>query len=137
MPYPGYIFKYSGSEKHKRASAGVGMLIKEKFKYNIEDTSFVNERILRITIDIGKGKWHFISVYAPDNGKSKEEIDKFYSDLNSEMEKIPKEHKVLIMRDVNARIGNTVISEVKQRFNEPPTITDKNSLNSALKTNYG
>lgn len=68
--YPRYIFKYSGSEKHKRASAGI--LIKEKFKYNIENTSFVNERILRVTIDIGKGKWHFIRVYAPDNGKSKE-----------------------------------------------------------------
>lgn len=33
------------------------------------------------------------------------------------MEKIPKEHKVLIMRDVNAS-RNTVISGVKQRFNE-------------------
>lgn len=57
------------------------MLIKEKFKYNIEDISFVNERILRVTIDIGKGKWHFISVY--DTDKSIEKTDKFYSGLEN------------------------------------------------------
>lgn len=78
-----------------------------------------------VTIDIGKGKWHFISVYDPDNDKSKEEIDKFYSDLDSKMEKIPKEHEVLIMGDVNARIGNIVINGIKQRFkNNEPHVND-------------
>ncbi|XP_050455169.1 craniofacial development protein 2-like [Cataglyphis hispanica] len=117
--YPGYILKYSGPEKHRRATAGVGMLIKDKYKYSIEEeTSYTSERIMRVTLDIGREKIHLISVYAPDSNKSEKEIDDFYETLQEEIDKIPEEHKILIMGDLNARIGNAVVDGVKQRFNE-------------------
>lgn len=47
--YPGYLLKYSGKEKHERATAGVGILIKEKYIQSIEDTQYINERILRVS----------------------------------------------------------------------------------------
>lgn len=40
LSYPEYILKYSGNEKHKRATAGVGILIKEKYRQNIKDTLY-------------------------------------------------------------------------------------------------
>lgn len=41
------------------------------------------------------------------------------------MEKIPKQHKALIMGDVNARIDNIVINGIKQRFkNNEPHVND-------------
>ncbi|XP_050456668.1 craniofacial development protein 2-like [Cataglyphis hispanica] len=116
--YPGYILKYSGPEKHRRATAGVGMLSKDKYKYSIEETSYTSEKIMRVTLDIGREKIHLISVYAPDSNKSEKEIDDFYETLQEEIDKIPEEHKILIMGDLNARIGNAVVDGVKQRFNE-------------------
>lgn len=74
---------------------------------------------MRVTLDMGKEKIHFISVYAPDASKSKEEIDSFYEQLQIEVDKIPKEHKILIMDDLNATIGDAVIDGIKQRYNEP------------------
>lgn len=97
--YPGYILKYSGSNKDRRATAGVGILIRNKFKHNIEDTSYTSERIIRVTLDLGKEKIHFISVYAPDINKSKEEIEIFYNTLQEEVDKVPDGEKILIMGD--------------------------------------
>lgn len=44
---------------------------------------------MRVTLNIGKERMHFISVYAPDTSKSKEEIDNFYEQLQAEVDKIP------------------------------------------------
>ncbi|XP_055378928.1 craniofacial development protein 2-like [Condylostylus longicornis] len=118
LTYPKYCLKYSGKEQAQRASAGVGMLVSTKYIQNIEETHYINERILRVVIDGGKEKLHFISVYAPDTNKSNEEIKGFYDDLQAEIEKVPKEHKIVILGDMNARVGNTEINGVKNRFNE-------------------
>lgn len=66
------MMKYSMKKEHK-VTAGMGVLIKEKYKHNIEDTHYINKR--RTTLDIGKEKIHLISIYAPDANKNKEEID--------------------------------------------------------------
>jgi len=87
LTYKGYILKYCGGEKHKRATASVGLLINNKFTQNIKDTFYVNERILRVVLDIGKDKIHLLSVYAH------EEIDTFYEHLQDEINKIRNEEK--------------------------------------------
>lgn len=101
--YPGYLLKYSGKGKHERATAGVGILIKEKYVQSIEDTQYINERILRVTLNMGEEKLHLISVYAPDINKRKKESDDFYDHLQTKIDRLPKTEKMLIMGDLNAR----------------------------------
>jgi endonuclease/exonuclease/phosphatase family metal-dependent hydrolase len=45
-----------------------------------------------------------INVHAPNEEKTEEEKEKFYDDLKSTFERVPK-HDVLILGDLNAKIG--------------------------------
>ncbi|XP_055377908.1 craniofacial development protein 2-like [Condylostylus longicornis] len=121
LTYTDYILKYSGIAKSKRAVAGVGILINTKLIPNIEDTYYVDERIIKVVLDIGKEKIHFLSVYAPDSSRKKEETDNFYENLQKEIDKIPTGEKTFILGDMNARVGNNVVDGVKQRFSEDQT----------------
>lgn len=72
--YPEYIFHYCGKE-HERATAGVGILINSKYEGNIEETHYINERMMRVALDLGERKLHIVSIYAPDTGKPKEDTN--------------------------------------------------------------
>lgn len=72
---PNYVLIYSGVAKHKRATAGVGLLMAEKYEHLIQDIHYVNERILKVSLNVGTGNFNLISVYAPDISKSKDETE--------------------------------------------------------------
>ena len=57
-------------------------------------------------------------VYAPKDCKPKMEKDNFYETLQEYLDRIPASNSVLILGDLNARIGNDTVNGVKQRFNE-------------------
>ncbi|KAH1024973.1 hypothetical protein HUJ05_009793 [Dendroctonus ponderosae] len=59
---------------------------------------------------------HLVSVYAPDTGKPKSEIDKLYQSIKAVLDNIPRLDDMIILGDLNARIGNNVVSGVKNRF---------------------
>lgn len=113
----GYTFHYCSKRKHKRAAAEVGILINNKYERNIEETYYINERIMRVLLNLGERKLHIVSV--PDAGKLKEDTTTFYEQLQQEIDKIFRSKMLLILGDLNTRIGNEVVSGVKQRFNEP------------------
>jgi hypothetical protein len=62
--------------------------------------------------------WNKFSVYAPEGCKPKDEMQNFYDTLDAEIIKIPSNHLILILWDINARAGNYVVQAAKQRFNE-------------------
>ena len=49
---------------------------------------------------------NFIQVYAPTSVHSDQEAEQFYDMLQSQVEKVPKKEKVIIMGDFNAKIGS-------------------------------
>ena len=117
--YGKYVLIYSGKDKHKRATSGVGILLHEKFENNIIETKYVNDRILQVTIELKDRKCtHVISVYAPDTSKPREEINIFYEDLQAVLDSIGPQDEIIILGDLNARIGNEYIPGVKNRYNE-------------------
>lgn len=67
------IFIYSGKGRNERAAAGVGMLIHARFQQQIDDIDYINERLLVVKIKINDKHVHFISAYAPDITKKREE----------------------------------------------------------------
>lgn len=113
-----YIFIYSGKNRNERAKSGVGIIIHKRFKEAINNIEYVSDRILRVHIKLKEKEIHLITVYAPDISKATQDRRQFYEDLQMEIDRIPIQHYLVIMGDLNARIGDNPISGVMQRFNE-------------------
>ena len=71
-----------------------------------------------VSLKTNNSNIYIFSVYAPEDCKPKVEKDTFYDLLQQSLGKNPPNERVLILGDLNARIGNDVINGVKQRFNE-------------------
>jgi len=126
-----YILAYSGEQKEERAHAGVGLLIHRKYMNNIENIEYISERIIQVTLKFPQAKWCLLSFYAPDISKPKEQREEFYEDLQYVIDQIPKDALLIMMGNMNARVGNMPVPGVKQRFNE-----DKINDNGDLLTNF-
>ncbi|KAI4486301.1 hypothetical protein M0802_012384 [Mischocyttarus mexicanus] len=64
---------------------------------------------------------HIIAIFAPDTAKQLENFKSFCQQLQDEINVISTKERILIMGDMNARIGKDVIKGVKKRFNEDVT----------------
>lgn len=129
--FSNYILIYSGKNKNERASSGVGFLVNEKFEHSIKAVEYISDRLLMITLNIKPYKeTHYISVYAPDITKPQEEKDQFYDELQEILNNIPPKDEVIILGDLNARVGNNVIPRVKSLFNEAITNENGDQLSS-------
>lgn len=71
-----------------------------------------------LSLNAESGRTNFISVYAPDSSRKKEETDAFYENIEAELRKIPPTERIIILGDLNARVGNSVIPGIMNRFNE-------------------
>lgn len=116
--YENYILIYSGRNKEDRGQSGVGLLIHKKFETHITDIKYISDRLLRTTLKFDEEVMHIIPVYAPDTNKPEQDAIDFYESLQQELDQTPQNEKIVILGDMNARIGNLIVHGVKQRFNE-------------------
>lgn len=96
----------------------MGLLIHKKYMNNIDNIEYISERIIQVILTFPKTKWCLLSLYAPDISKPKEQREEFYEDLQNVVAQIPKDALLIMMGDMNARIGNMPVPGIKQRFNE-------------------
>lgn len=122
--YDNYILAYSGRAKQDRAQSGVGILLHEKYEQCIESIDYINDRIIKVSLKINHRQTHLISTYTPDISKPIEESETFYQDLQNTIDKLNNTDKIIILGDLNARIGREVIPGIKQKYNEE--ITNEN-----------
>ena len=108
-----YILAYSGKQKEERARAGVRLLIHKKYMNNIENIEYTSERIIQVTLKFPQEKWCLLSLYAPDISKPKEQREEFYEALQNVTDQIPKGAILIMMGDMNARVGNMPVPGVK------------------------
>ena len=87
----------------------------------IEEFKFISERMLMVSLKMKLDTLYIFSVYAPEDCKPKTEQDLFYETLQDHLDRIPASKSVLILGDLNARIGNDMVYGMKQRFNEDVT----------------
>lgn len=85
---------------------------------NINNIEYTSERIIQVTLKFPQAKWCLLGLYAPDISKPREQREEFYEDLQNVIAQIPKDALLIMMGDMNARIGNMPVPGVKQRFNE-------------------
>jgi len=118
---------YSGAPLDKKGHSGVDLLIDKKYKQNIENEQYINDTILQVTVITNNESTHFISVYAPNISKKRETREKFYEELQTVVDSIKAQDKIIIMGDLNARIGNEPLGGTTQRFNEE-TVNDSGDM---------
>lgn len=113
-----YELIWSGVNKEKRAQAGVAILLRKSLVQGIKDIRYVNERILHISMQIRGQKLEIIAAYAPTNDCHDGIKEKFFTDLSDVIDKINQGHQIVIMGDMNGRVGSRENDEVVGNFGE-------------------
>ena len=67
----------------------------------------VTDRIMYLSVVIGKQVYAFFSVYAPQQGLSQADKDHFYDQLQSALMTIPATDVIIILGDLNGHVGAT------------------------------
>ena len=97
-----YKFLWQGSED---GTAGVGVLVAEKWVDQILSVNRVNERIMLLKVVNGKNIMNIVSAYAPQVGRTEEEKDKFWDEAITVLSGIPPGEAVILGGDLNGHVG--------------------------------
>ena len=95
---------YKGKKKE-----GVAILMSERMSKLVIECRSVNSRVCWAKCKIGVSKVIFVSAYAPVNSetlKGRKDINEFWQMLNGCVCKLQEEGKVVIMGDMNAKVGD-------------------------------
>lgn len=103
----GYTFFWSGCKQDDHRESGVGFAIRSNLLKNLDSLpKGFNDRLMVMQLPLPAGKKaSLISAYAPTMTNPGEVKDKFYEEFNSLLSSIPKEHKLIVLGDFNARVG--------------------------------
>ena len=103
----GYTFFWIGKGEKEKREAGVGFAIKTKLLSKLDGPpKGINERLMTVRLPLLKKRFvTIISVYAPTMTNTDDKIEKFYADLESILQDVPKSDKLVLLGDFNARVG--------------------------------
>ena len=89
--------------------SGVAIVLNEQMQRAWEragsEVVFHNERLMKIFLEVEGRRFHVVSVYAPTFRASEQEKDRFYAYLDKIISDKKSGEELLIMGDLNARVG--------------------------------
>ena len=108
----GYTFFLIGRPEGFKREYGVGFAIKSKLVgcLNGKYPKGINERLMSMELPLTGCTLTLISAYAPTLQSSAEMKGIFYDQLNDTLNAVPFAHKLLLLGDFNARVGNDHIN---------------------------
>ena len=93
---------YSGGQKHEN---GVGFIMDEEHARSLKGFWTLSDRVCMIKLDAKQLDINIIQAYAPTSDSTDEELDKFYSELETAMKQCKSTDNTIIQRDFNAKVG--------------------------------
>ena len=90
---------------NNKGTGGVGLMVNKKWVDKVIDVKRVNDRLMLIKLMVGKRVVAVVSAYAPQQGLTEEEKDKFYEDLISLTSKVGDNEFLIIGGDLNGHVG--------------------------------
>ena len=100
-----FTFFWQGKPSDEIREHGVGFAVRNTLLGSIILPAEGTERILSLQLQSSTGSFSLISAYAPTLTSPAEAKDKFYDDLSTAVDKIPKQEPLFILGDFNARVG--------------------------------
>ena len=103
----GYTFFWKGYPANERRNHGVGFAVKTKLLNKIPESPVgISERLMSWRIPLAKGRYAtLLSAYAPTLDSEDVIKDSFYELLDSAINQTPREDKLILLGDFNARVG--------------------------------
>ena len=96
---------FSGVNRNERARAGVALLLKNNL-YELCDFNYINERLIEANIEFRSKNIKLIVGYGPNEDASKDEKEDFYHQLQIATDNTKPNQEIIILGDLNARVGN-------------------------------
>ena len=104
---PNYTIFWKGKSAEEPRIHGVGFAIRSKLvdQHNLVPTA-ISERMMTVRIPLVQNRFlTLISVYAPTLTSEDDEKASFYDLLNRTIQSVPRQDKLVILGDFNARVG--------------------------------
>ena len=79
----------------------------------------VSSRLLWVRVKIELVSWVFTSTYGPGSEKSEEEIEEIWKELNECDRSFGRNESVVVLGDLNARLGNDEIEGIVGQHGVP------------------
>ena len=102
-----------------RAREGVAVLVSKRVKERVVEWKEVSSRLMWVKVKWGQEVWVFVSAYGPGSERSADEREDFWTDLADCVEVVGKGCSVVVMGDLNARVGNEEVVNVVGKFGVP------------------
>lgn len=102
-----------------RAREGVGIILSERMIECVVEWKEVNSRLMWVKVKLGKEKWVFVSAYGPGSEKSMQDREQFWRELNACIGGFGRNESVVLLGDLNARVGGNMIEGVVGRYGVP------------------
>ena len=103
----GYKLYYSGATI--RGRNGVGIIVSEKMKQYVLEVRREGDRMMIVRVSYGEYQVNVVSAYAPQSGAPEECKEEFWEALESLIEELPGEERVIVGVDLNGHIGTSNI----------------------------
>ena len=94
------------------AEMGVGSMLTESVAIFMIGYMALSDRVLLVRIKENSFKICLIQVYTPTTQHEQDEMDKFYREAQSSKDHCIQHEMIVVMRDLNAKIGNEHFDEV-------------------------
>ncbi len=103
----GYTFFWKGKAADEPRIHGVGIAIRNQLITNLYELPVgISERLMTIRLVLANNQIAtVVSAYAPTLDSEEEVKETFYACLDETLSRIPKEDKILLLGDFNARVG--------------------------------
>ena len=98
-----YKFWYNGN---KDGTNGVGLLVRQELVERVLNVERYSDRLMKITMILGKTVCHIFSAYAPQVGLSMQEKEEFWELMEEEVAKVPNSEGLFVGGDLNGHIGS-------------------------------
>lgn len=103
----GLTFLYSGKEdEDDTREFGVGFLLSDEAKKSLLDWKPISDRIITARFNSKVRKITVVQCYSPTNDALEDDKELFYSALQGVLRNIKKQDIVIVMGDLNAKVGN-------------------------------
>ena len=102
-----------------RAREGVALLVSPEVQRGVIEWRELSPRLMWVKVKFRQEVWVFISAYAPGSEKVEEEREAFWKDVDDCVQSFGANVKVVLMGDLNARVGDEEIEGVVGRYGVP------------------